>query len=116
MSAKCARTRSWVPSVDPVSTITHVLMYGRTESRHRRITCASFFTIMLRQTDGIGLRRGPATATPRSLAEPTRCLPMLETARRVTFSQPVWVGFLLTAAGWSFAGGSVMTQAFLLWS
>ncbi len=40
---------SCVPSVEPVSTITQRSMYGRTESRQRRITGASFLTIMLRQ-------------------------------------------------------------------
>ncbi|GGP86815.1 hypothetical protein GCM10010215_10550 [Streptomyces virginiae] len=40
---------SWVPSVDPVSTITQVSIRGRTDSRQRLITAASFFTIMFRQ-------------------------------------------------------------------
>jgi hypothetical protein len=38
-----------VPSVEPVSAITHESMKGRTEARQRRITGASSFTIMPRQ-------------------------------------------------------------------
>ena len=40
---------SWVPSVEPVSTMTQQSMIARTESRQRRITGASSLTIMLRQ-------------------------------------------------------------------
>ena len=40
---------SCVPSVEPVSTITQASMIDRTESRQRRITGASFLTIMERQ-------------------------------------------------------------------
>ena len=49
MSRKWARTISCVPSVEPVSAMTQASMTGRTESRQRRITGASFFTIMQRQ-------------------------------------------------------------------
>src|SRR5580698_6792097 len=40
---------SCVPSTEPVSTITQWSMKGSTLSRHRRITDASFLTIMFRQ-------------------------------------------------------------------
>lgn len=41
-----------VPSSDPVSTITHELMCGATESRSSTIVWASFLTIMFRQIAG----------------------------------------------------------------
>ena len=49
LEAFAAVTRGGVPSDEPVSTMTQWVMCGRTESRQRRITCASFLTIMLRQ-------------------------------------------------------------------
>jgi hypothetical protein len=41
--------RAGVSSNEPVSTITHESMYGRTEARQRSITAASSRTIMFRQ-------------------------------------------------------------------
>jgi hypothetical protein len=46
------RTRSWVPSSEPVSTITHELMYGATTSSTSATMCTSFYTIMFRQIVG----------------------------------------------------------------
>jgi len=52
---------SCVPSVEPVSTITQCATCACTELRQRRITCASFLTIMLRQRDvAIGIGAGSA--------------------------------------------------------
>src|ERR1700679_1883696 len=47
-----SRIRSWVPSSEPVSTITHELMKGATESSTSWTMCASFRTIMFRQIAG----------------------------------------------------------------
>ena len=47
-----ARMMSCVPSVEPVSTTTQWVMIGRTLSRQRRITDASFLTIMQREIVG----------------------------------------------------------------
>ncbi|GAB3966684.1 hypothetical protein GCM10029978_032400 [Actinoallomurus acanthiterrae] len=38
-----------MPSVEPVSTMHHEVISGRTESMQRVMTCASFFTIIVRQ-------------------------------------------------------------------
>ena len=48
----CSRIKSCVPSDEPVSTITHDVMYGATASSTSRTMCDSLRTIMLRQIDG----------------------------------------------------------------
>jgi hypothetical protein len=53
-----------VPSSEPVSTITHELMYGATVSSTSRTMCASLRTIMLRQIVGRRITRsGTATGS-----------------------------------------------------
>ncbi len=46
------RISSWVPSSEPVSTITHEVMNGATESSTSCTMCASLRTIMFRQIAG----------------------------------------------------------------
>ncbi len=61
------RITSCVPSVEPVSTMTHVETSGRAEVRQRAMIFASFFTIMFRQSVGFmgNGSAGPPFALPR---------------------------------------------------
>ncbi len=68
----CTRIASWVPSSEPVSTITQNEIYGATASRTSCTMCASLRTIMFRQIDGpSGMRRivpaGPGTVDPTNV-------------------------------------------------
>ena len=75
-SAKNARTTSWVPSVEPVSTTTQWSRWEATAARVSATTWASSRTIMLRQTVGRTAGRSDTSGGPGSMgAEGTRAGP-----------------------------------------
>jgi hypothetical protein len=82
---------SWVPSVEPVSTITQVSISGFTDAKQRQMTSFSFLTIMFKQT--VALAHAPLTSAKQQTnittkrfirtSQKVRKTPWLQTGRHV---------------------------------